>query len=111
MTYEEAMAEAWGEVSLMRRYGSAAAADKWGALLGNIRDSLPEYSDYLTETEATTYSGRTAEWLRARYLQWEARGMAKRVGRLRHYRRCVLEHRGNLIAAKEAGRLAVKRAS
>jgi hypothetical protein len=111
MTTEEAMGEAWAEVSLMRRYGSSAAADRWGVLLAALRDSLTEYSDLLSETDAAAYSGRAEEWLRARFLRWESRGLAQRVGRTRYYRRCVLEHRGNTFAAQEAGKLAVKRAS
>jgi hypothetical protein len=111
MTTEEAMAEGWAEVALMRKYGSSSAADRWGVILAGLRDSLTEYSDLLSEADAVAYSGRAAQWLRARFLRWESRGLAQRVGRIRYYRRCVLEHRGNPFAAREAGKLAVRKAS
>jgi hypothetical protein len=108
---EQVIADLQGEAAVLRRAGHAGQADRYIAIAEQIADSCPEWLHWLSEDEAMTYSGRARDYLRARFTEWEARGMAKTDGRHRSYRRCVLEHRGNALAAREAGRRAVRKAS
>lgn len=58
-----------------------------------VSDSTEDYLTFLNEKEAALWSAKSPEWLRARFARWEKRGHAKKIGRLRSYRRIVLEPR------------------
>jgi hypothetical protein len=108
---EDVMADLREHVTHLRLGGHALQATTLEQALDRITEALPEYLSWLSETEAQGYTGRTAEYLRARFGRWESREMARWVGRTRWYRRCVLEHRGNVAAAREAGRRAAREAA
>lgn len=110
-TPEEVLADLREESAILRRAGHIGQADRDLALAEQLTRAMPEYFTWLTEDQAATYTGRASDWLRARYTAWEARGLAKSDGRHRSYRRCILEHRGNAEAAREAGRRAVRRSA
>ncbi len=61
-----------------------------------VSDATEDYLIFLNEKEASLWSAKSSEWLRARFPRWEKRGHAKKVGRLRSYRRIVLEPRVNV---------------
>jgi hypothetical protein len=108
---EDVLADLRGEAAVLRRAGHVNQADRDLALAEKLVASMPEYFAWLTEEQAATYTGHNGDWLRARFTAWEARGLAKLEGRHRSYRRCILEHRGNAEAAREAGRRAVRRSA
>lgn len=58
-----------------------------------VLDATEDYLVFLNEKEAALWSAKSAEWLRARFPRWERRGHAKKIGRVRSYRRIVLEPR------------------
>lgn len=100
---DQVLTDAKEQASILRFHGhhdQAAALEKFVA---RVEGSAAEYLAWLTEPEAVLYSGRTVEWLRGRFAGWEARGLARYEHRRRHYRRIVLEHRGNADAARAAG--------
>jgi hypothetical protein len=111
MTFEEVVADLRERVSLLRLEGHPVQAASVERAVDQLVATLPEYVSWLSESDATGYTGRTAEYLRARFARWEERGLAMWRGRTRWYRRCVLEHRGNVAAAREAGRRAAREAA
>jgi hypothetical protein len=106
MTLEQLLADTAEQAAILRRHGHTGQADALTAIVEGVRQACPEFMALLSEDAASTYSGRTVAWLRARFPQWVARGLAEQVGPRRYYRRCVLEHRGNANAARAAGRRA-----
>lgn len=105
---EQVLADARGEAQLLRTHGHAAQADSIERLCEAVAESMRDYLDWLTEDEAQLHSGRGAEWLRHRFAEWEALGMAKREhqgrSQRRRYRLCIVPRRANTAAAYEAGR-------
>jgi hypothetical protein len=108
MTFEDVLADLRERITMLRVEGHPVQAASVERAVEQLVESLPEYLSWLSETEATGYTGRTSEYLRARFARWESRGLAMWRGRTRWYRRCVLEHRGNVAAAREAGRRAAR---
>lgn len=111
MTLEDAVADLRERVTMLRVEGHPVQAASVERALDEVLATLPEYRALLSEREATDYSGRSVDYLRARFTRWEGRGLAEWRGRVRHYRQCVLEHRGNVAAAREAGRRAAREAA
>lgn len=111
MTLEQAVADIRERVMMLRVEGHPVQAASVERALDEILATLPEYLAVLSEREAVDYSGRSVDYLRARFARWEARGLADWRGRMRVYRQCVLEHHGNVSAAREAGRRAGREAA
>lgn len=109
MTLERVLAD-WRERAntlRMTNHGHDAALIE--KVLDHLVSTLPEYLVWLSEGEAMMYEGRrTPDALRTRFIELEARGLAKWDGRRRLYRRIALRHQGNPEAAREAGRRAGK---
>jgi hypothetical protein len=101
----------WRErASVLRTTGYANDARLIERMCGDVTTAAEEYFAWLSESEAMLYEGRrTRDPLRNRFAELEARGLARREGRYRYYRRIALRHRGNAEAAREAGRRAVRR--
>lgn len=111
MTLEQAVADVRERVMMLRVEGHPVQAASVERALDELLAALPEYLAFLSEREATDYSGRSVEYLRARFAKWADRGLAEWRGRNRFYRQCVLEHHGNVSAAREAGRRAGREAA
>lgn len=106
MTLEDTLADLRERVTMLRMEGHPVQAASLERALTELVAALPEYLAVLSEADAVTYTGRSAAYLRARFGAWAERGLAEWRGRVRYYRRCVLEHRGNADIAREAGRRA-----
>ena len=102
---EQVIADTRERANALRIEGHPVQAASVDRAVTEITHCLSEYLDILTESEAMLYTGRKADYLRARFAAWEARGLAMwdERGRGRRYRRCALEHRGNADAARAAG--------
>ena len=111
MTTEDVLADLRERITMLRVEGHPVQASSVERAIDQLVATLPEYLEWLSEADATGYTGRSAEYLRARFARWESRGLATWRGRTRWYRRCVLEHRGNVAAAREAGRRAAREAA
>lgn len=105
MTPEQVLANWRGEAAVLRSRGHVGDARLLEQCADEISETLGEL-EFVSETQAALYSGRSGEYLRSRHQGWVARGLARTVGRLRYYRRCVLEFRGNVEAQRAAGRRA-----
>lgn len=104
---EEVIANLHERVTMLRAEGHPIQAQSMARAIEELVATLPEYLTWLTEGEAVLYTGRSVQYLRARFGAWAARGMARwdpARPRIRQFRRCVLEHRGNADAARELGR-------
>ena len=106
MTIEQVLADLRERVTMLRVEGHPVQAASVERAVEQLAAVLPEYLVVLSEGEAMTYTGRSLAYLRARFGAWHTRGLAEWRGRVRYYRRCVLEHRGNADIAREAGRRA-----
>lgn len=106
MTLETTLADLRERVTMLRVEGHPVQAASVERAIEQMVACLPEYLVLLSEGDAVTYTGRSPAYLRARFGAWQSRGLAEWKGRVRYYRRCVLEHRGNADIAREAGRRA-----
>jgi hypothetical protein len=84
--------------------GHTREADNIDRLLDRVRTAAIDYLDWLSEGEARLRSGKSVEWLRARFAGWAASGHAKKDGQRRLYRQLVVPRRANESAARESGR-------
>ena len=100
---EDVLANVAERITMLRVEGHPVQAASLDRAVAEMRAELPEYLTWLSEAEAMTYTGRKADYLRARFAGWKAREMAEWKGKMRYFRRCVLEHRGNTDAARAAG--------
>jgi hypothetical protein len=73
-----------------------------------VSDATEDYLTFLNEPEAVLRTGRTVEFLRARFGGWERRGHAKRVGRVRSYREIILDSRVDLGRIRADARAAAR---
>lgn len=105
---EQVLADAAERATMLRMEGHPIQAGAIERVLAEVRAALPEYLEWLPESAACLYTGRSPEYLRARFGRWQARGLAEFRGRVRYFRRCALEHRGNADAIREAGRRAAR---
>ena len=101
---EQVLADERGSAQVLRAAGHTREADNIDRLLDRVRSSAIDYLDWLTEGEARLRSGKSVEWLRARFAVWAAAGHAKADGRRRLYRQLVIPRRANESAARESGR-------
>lgn len=95
----------WREkATVLRSTGHANDAKLILKMATEVAEATEEWRRFLSEKEARVRSGKSVEWLRGRFAQWEQEGHAEKRGRERYYRACVLPRRADLIAAREAGR-------
>lgn len=109
MSLEQVLADAAERVTHLKIEGHPVQAASLERLVEEVRNAegMSEYLTWLDEGAAMLYEGRrTHESLRLRFPALLDRQMAKWVGKVRYFRRCALEHRGNADAARQAGRRA-----
>jgi hypothetical protein len=95
----------WAErAQTLRRCGHGAEAETLEALLSEVRVSAEDWLVWLSEDDAMLRSGKSRDWFRGRFPDWERRDLARRDGRKRRYRAVVVPQRLNLEAAREQGR-------
>ena len=103
---EQILVDAAEEANTLDAHGAAFSVRRMRELLAAVRESAEPYTRFVIESDARIYSGKSVEWLRARFAEWEGEGHAKRVQGKRWYRLIVLPRRPDLEAAREAGRRA-----
>jgi hypothetical protein len=94
----------WREkASTLRSVRHAHDAELIDSICDEVSRSAEDYLRFLDETDAMLRSGKSADWLRARFEEWSKDGHAeKRQGR-RFYRAVVIPRRPDLEAARAAG--------
>lgn len=106
----QVLADLRGEAAVLRRQGHNRQAATIEDVCDKVQDAAPDYLTWLSEDDAMLRSGRSRAYLRVRFPEYEANGMARRDGRRRRYRACIIPRRANLDAARAAGREAARQA-
>jgi hypothetical protein len=106
MTLEQVLADTRGEAAVLRRAGHAHDAALMERVCAAVSEAAEDYLTWLSETDAKLRSGHADPWFRARRVQWQADGHARKHGRDWHYRALIIPRRANVLAAYEAGRRA-----
>lgn len=107
---EQVIADARGEAAVLRKQGHGAQADSIERVCGDVAEAAHEFITWLSEGEAQLRSGRSGEWLRRHFAEWEAAGHARKDRRQRFYRMLIVPRRPDLESAREAGRRAARSA-
>lgn len=69
-----------------------------------VREAMPGYLLWLSESEAVLWASRRPEWLRQRFEAWEVSGHARRSGRHRYYRAAILPRGPDYIGVRALAR-------
>ena len=108
---EQVLADHRGDAQVLRRKGHARDADLVERICDDVTRTAEEYLRWISEEDAQLRSGWSRERLRAHFAEWERQGHARRDGRRRLYRMLIVPQRANTIAAREAGRRAVRKSA
>lgn len=103
---EQVIADARGELPVLRKHGQHALADALERLCKDVTTAAEEYLVFVSETDAQLRTGRSLRWLRARFPEWEHAGHGRYRSGHRQYRLLILPQRANPQAAYEAGKAA-----
>lgn len=102
-TLEQVLADARGELPVLRRHGASVPVAQVEQLLDAIAEATEDYRRFLFEPDARLHSGASVPWLRAQFTRWEAEGHAYRDHGKRFYRQIVLPRRADTARARAAG--------
>jgi hypothetical protein len=97
---EQVLADAREDANRLRLHGHKAQAESIDRLSEDVAKAARDYLDWLDEGEARTRSGKSADWLRSHFAEWETQGLAEWRHKRRYYRRIVVPRRANLEAAR-----------
>lgn len=107
MTIEHVLQAAREQTATLRLYGQQETADAVDGLLDRVAAALRGHLQWHDEAGAVLLSGKPAGFFRARFADWERRGLARYAGRGRRlYRETVIPFRADTVSAAEAGRQA-----
>ncbi|HEY7233881.1 MAG TPA: hypothetical protein VH539_07005 [Gemmatimonadaceae bacterium] len=109
---ENVLDEAHKEADVLKRNGLVAEAAARERVLRDIENATVEWRNWLTEDAAALRSGKSANWFRVRFPQWETQDLARlnpERPRQRQYRAIVVPMRANLAAARDDARRAAQR--
>jgi len=111
-TLEDVLAAWRSDAAVLRRCGHDHDADLIEKFCDDVSDATEDFRTWLGERDAVLASGRTAEWLRKQFPDWERAGLARwapHARRERQYRSLVLPKRANLAAARADAERAARR--
>ena len=103
-TLEQVLADARGELPLLRKRKAGWDPDAIAEFLDRVAAATEDFRRFISEDDARLQSGKSVAWLRARHAEWMEAGNAECRGRKRYYRAMVIPRRPDLAAAREAGR-------
>lgn len=103
---EQVLADWREEAKIFRKRGVNRMAHVIEQLCADVAEAegVEEHLRWITEEAAMLRSGRSREWLRGQFPEWERLHHARRNGRRRTYRMLVIPARANIAAAAAAGR-------
>ena len=103
-TLETVLADAREQAAILRHHGHAAQAKSVEGVADKVAASMLPYLTTLFEKEAMLRSGRGVDFFRARFPEWEARGLAMLDARGRRiYRELIVPVRPQNEVARLAG--------
>lgn len=107
-TLEEVLADVRGELPVLRKNRATMPPDRVEEFLTRLEEATEEFRLFISEADAALRSGHSADWLRARFPQWERQGHAKMIRGKRHYRTLIVPPRAKTARAYDAGRAAAR---
>lgn len=103
-TLETVLGDAREQASVLRYHGHAAQARSVEDVVDRVAGVMRSYLTVLSEKEAMMRSGKGVDFFRARFPEWEARGLAVLDERGRRtYREITVPVRPQLEVARLAG--------
>lgn len=104
MTLEDVLADERENARILAYNGHHHDAELLRRVCDRVAKAAVEYLEWVSEADAKLRSGRSTEFFRSRFGEWERAGHAAKRGRVRWYRLLVVPRRANTSAAFEAGR-------
>ena len=102
----------WREkASTLRSVRHQHDAELIDAIVDEVSRAAEDYLRYVSEPDAMLRSGKSADWLRARFADWCEQGHAEKRKGVRYYRALVVPRRPDLEAARDEGRRGERRKS
>lgn len=102
---------AWrSDAGVLKRHKQHALAAQLEQCAEAVERAAADWLTWLSESDAMIRSGKTREWLRAKFSEWQRDGHARVTGRDRQYRRVIVPVKRTLSHAREAGVAAAKAA-
>ena len=108
---EDALAEARGEIPVLRKHGQDEIANAIERFADAVSECTEDYRTWLSETDATLKSGWKRPRLRNHFPAWERQGMARwnpEDKRARQYRAMIIPERTNVAALRADARIAAR---
>jgi len=108
---EQVLADARGELPVLRKHGQDVLADALERLCQEVADATEDYRTWLSEGDAMLRSSKGRYWLRSRFGDWARQGLARwspRNSRAREYRALVVPQRTDLAALRADARQAAR---
>jgi hypothetical protein len=93
---EQVLADWLENAQAARRIDQPHDAELIERVIREVQEATEDYRHELSEEAAMNRSGRTREWLRARWREWQLDGHAWRRGRKRYYRAVIVPRRVNV---------------
>ena len=106
---ETVLADWHEKASVLRAVKHAHDAELIDAICDEVTRSAEDYLRFLSESDAMLRSGKSAEWLRARFTEWSDQGHAEKRKTVRYYRAIVVPRRPDLESARDQGRRGERR--
>lgn len=112
---EQVLADARGELPILRKHGQSALADALERLCDDVAGAMESFLTWIPESDAMIRSNHREPWFRSRFAAWERMGLARispTNRRQRQYRLLIVPSSINLEAVRaDARRTAMERAS
>lgn len=105
------LADLRGDAAVLRRNGHESEATLCERIATDVATAAEEWITFISESDAMLRSGRSKDWHRSRFAEWERDGHARLSGnKQRQYRMAIIPRRYHLSDAREAGAAAARRA-
>ena len=108
---EEVLADARGELPVLRKHGQSALADAIESLCNEVAEATEDYRKWLSEGDAMIRSGKSRVWLRARFGDWARSDLARwspKNSRAREYRQIAIPQRTDVAALRADAQAAAR---
>lgn len=104
MTIEEQLATYREDANVLDRMGHAKEAATLRRIADEVATALGDYLRWLSESEASLWSGKSERWLRERFEVMLQMGNARKLGRHRQYRAAALPRSVDYVGLREQAR-------
>lgn len=91
------------EASVLKKHKQHALASQLDRCADDVEEAASDWLTWLSESDAMIRSGKSRDWLRGHFSEWERDGHAKLHGRERRYRRVIVPVKRTLSQARDAG--------